>query len=110
MTRASDGAGGWTSTLGLVGTVEGSLQPGGAADTEEAGAQLAEARWQLFLDPGTDVVRDDVLQVVEVQRTDGWGSVDDGRTLTALSVGEFVDTVAGLDHMAVQLEEVQRGR
>ncbi|MDZ7732202.1 MAG: head-tail adaptor protein [Acidimicrobiia bacterium] len=93
--RTATGAGGWTESWSSVGSVEGSLQPGGASSTTHGDQELAEARWVFYCDLDADIARDDRLTV-------------DGTTYTVQSVERWeANTV--VDHLAVVLEELQVG-
>lgn len=94
-TRSSDGAGGWIEAWSTVGTVVGSLQPAGAAETERGDRELAEHRWVFYCDPDSDLARDDRLTV-------------DDQTCVVLSVARWYANSA-IDHWAAQLEERQEG-
>lgn len=106
-TRVLDGDGGAPATLTTVGTVEGSLQPAGAAEEVVADQQRTVARWALYLDPDDDVRRDDELTLTHV-RNRSWVPVTTPPAFRALSVGRWW-AVGAVDHAAVQLEEIQRG-
>jgi len=97
ITRTSDGAGGWTEAFASIGNVTGSLQPLGVAETSAADQQRAEARWVFYVDPDEDIARGDELVDVVDHR---W---------RVLAVGAW-DAASTIDHIRVDLEEVQSGR
>lgn len=94
-TRTSDGAGGFPETWTAAGSVVGSLQPAGAAETNHGDQGLAEHRWVFYCDPDTVIVRDDRLTI-------------GGDRYHVLSVARWVGATV-VDHAAVQLEQLQRG-
>lgn len=115
--RTSDGAGGWTRTavnndavwggdpgvqwggdvvtFGGPPEVIGSLQPAGAAETAAADRERAEARWLFYCDPAEDVRRDDEL-------------TNAGRRFRVLAIASW-DAASPIDHMRVDLEQIQVG-
>jgi hypothetical protein len=110
--RVPDGQGGFPETPVVVGTIDGSLQPLFTAKTKAGEAERAEFRWQFYCDPGTDLRRDDMVVVVAVRRLgEGWVPVPPrpGSRMVVLSVGEWIDPIAGLDHVVAQVEDVQTG-
>lgn len=94
-TRTSDSHGGFTRTFADVGTVTGSLQPAGAAETSAADMERAQARWLFFTDPGEDIRRDDRLTISD-------------RAYTVLDVARW-DADSVVDHDRFDLEEIQKG-
>lgn len=96
ITRTSDGAGGWIRTMGPAGEVVGSLQPLGAAEVVVAEAEQAQARWVFFCDEDEDVLRDDEL-------------INADRRFRVISTGKW-HAGSPIDHLRVDLEEIQRGR
>jgi head-tail adaptor len=97
LSRTADGAGGWAETFAPVGELTGSLQPLSAAEVHNADQLRAEARWVFFVDLGSDVARDDELVG------------PDGRRFRVLSIGDWA-AASRLDHIRVDLEEIQHGR
>lgn len=94
-TRTADGHGGFTRAFATVGTVTGSLQPGGASETPTADQERSQARPAFYTDPGEDIERDDRLTI-------------DARQYTVLSVARWnADSV--IDHDKFDLEEIQKG-
>lgn len=115
--RTSDGSGGWTRTLvaaeavwggdpdvewggevvawGGPPEVTGSLQPAGAAESTAADREEAEARWIFYCDPGSDITRDDEL-------------TNTGRRFRVIAIAEW-DADSTIDHMRVDLEQIQVG-
>lgn len=96
-TRTPDSAGGWTEAFAPIGVLTGSLQPLSAAERHIADQTWAEGRWVFFVDLDADAARDD-----ELVHTDG-------RRFRVLSIGDW-DDGSPLDHIRVDLEEIQHGR
>lgn len=97
VTRTFDGAGGWIEALTPIGEITGSLQPLSGTEVVNADEHRADVRWVFYADLGSDVARGDELVLV------------DGRRWRVLFVGDW-DDGSELDHLRVDLEEVQRGR
>lgn len=110
--RVSDGAGGWTETFAVVGVLTGSLQPTKVVDVERSSAdqERADLRFAFYCDPGADIARGDELVVTAVRQVDGSSMpVADDRRFRVLSVGDWA-AASAIDHLAVNLEEVQTAR
>lgn len=110
ISRASDGAGGWPETRSSAGTVTGSLQPQSAAETVAAGEERAQARWVFYTDPAPDLQRsDELVHTATWDRPTGtWTPVAGGRRLRVIAIGDW-NAQSQIDHVRVDLEEIQHG-